>query len=449
MTPPIDLGWTLQEITDAVGGRLVGDGSLSVSSVNTDTRDVLDGALFVALVGETFDGHSFTSNAIDGGATAVLVEEVAGCDAVPRVEVASTLDALLSLAAKRRSEISAPVVAITGSAGKTSTKDLIAAGMRDSWASPRSFNNEIGVPLTILATPNDATAVVVEVGSRGRGHIASLAKAVRPDVAVVTNLGVVHLETFGSTEILADAKYELVEMLHSEGTAVLPDDESRLHRTQNPGTITFGAGPHAQIRIGAVSMNGEGYPSFDLMADGRSYPVSLSVAGSHQASNAAAAVGAAVSLGLDIESFISGMEHATGSAWRMDIHRGSFTVVNDSYNANPQSVASALATLADMDGGRRIAVLGPMAELGSVCEDEHRKMGEVATEVGLDAVVVIGPDHGYGLGAPQLVRNATDLEEAADTLHDILEPGDVVLVKASRSAGLERLALALIEEATT
>jgi UDP-N-acetylmuramoyl-tripeptide--D-alanyl-D-alanine ligase len=155
----------------------------------------------------------------------------------------------------------------------------------------------------------------------------------------------------------------------------------------------------------------------------------------------------ALGLGLDLDAFIDGMAGATGSAWRMDVHRGRYTVVNDAYNANPQSLASALSTVAAMDGRSKIAVLGPMAELGPVCEERHRAMGEVARAQGFRWVVIVGPDHGYGLGAGDIALNATDLEEAADTLHAIVEPGDVVLVKASRSAGLERLALDLIEDA--
>ena len=201
------------------------------------------------------------------------------------------------------------------------------------------------------------------------------------------------------------------------------------------------------VAVSDVRLDERGYPSCTLTVGGVDRRCSLSMAGAHQARNAAAAVGAAVALGLDIDEFIERMSATAGSAWRMDVHHGSFTVVNDSYNANPQSVASALRTVSQMNANRTIAVLGPMAELGPVCEVQHAEMGRIAEELGIDALVVVGVDHGYAIGAPRIARNATGLEEAADTLHAILEPGDVVLVKASRSAGLERLAHDLIEAA--
>ena len=442
----IDLGWELSDIADSIDGVLVGDEAV-VRRVETDTRADLTDALFVALRGERFDGHTFADEAITGGAVAVVVEAGASASATPRIEVASTADALLALGAKRRAELHMPVIAITGSAGKTSTKDLLAAGIPGSYSSPKSFNNEVGVPLTVLGAPDTATALILEVGSRGRGHIAWLGSAVRPDVSVVTNLGVVHLETFGTTTTLADAKYELVELLGPDGTAVLPVDEPRLDRPGTPDTITFGVGA-GDVSVDDIELDTRGFPTFTVKVASRTYPCSLAMAGAHQARNAAAAVGAALALGRDIGSFISAMESATGSAWRMDVHHGTYTVVNDAYNANPQSVASALRTIAHMEGRRHVAVLGPMAELGSVCEREHEAIGRLAADLGIDDLIVVGADHGYGIGAGPITRNATGLQEAADTLHAILEPGDVVLVKASRSAGLERLALDLIEAAT-
>ena len=442
----VNLAWDLAFVAHGITGRLVGDGSAMVSRVSTDSREPMEGALFVAIRGDRFDGHDYAETAIAAGATAVVVDGTSESMATPRIEVANTGEALLRLAAMRREELELPVVAITGSTGKTSTKDLIAAGIPGSWASPKSYNNEIGVPLTVLATPASATALVIEVGSRGSGHIRWLADAIRPDVSVITNLGVVHLETFGSESGLADAKFELVEMLGKGGIAVLPRSEARLHRDGGHVTLSFGD-EGSDVAIVDVSLDADGYPTVTLDAAGRRRDLRLAVAGAHQASNAAAAVAVALGLGLDLDTFISGMAGATGSAWRMDVHRGRFTVVNDAYNANPQSVASALSTVAAMAGGSKIAVLGPMAELGPVCEERHRAMGEVARSHGFRCVIVVGPDHGYGLGAGDIAVNATDLEEAADTLHAIVEPGDVVLVKASRSAGIERLALDLIEEA--
>ncbi len=441
------LGWTLADTAAAVSGDLIGGDSRTIGAVTTDSRGDVQDHLFVALSGESFDGHAFASDVITRGAAAVVVNKDSGIEAEPRIEVDSTGDALAALAIKRRDELAIPVIAVTGSTGKTSTKDLLAAGLDGAWASPRSFNNEIGVPLTVLATPPDAKFLVVEVGSRGRGHIRWLAPMVRPDVAVITNLGVVHLETFGSTKGLADAKFELVEALESEGVAVLPVDEESLRRDGHHSTITFGDAD-ADVAVSDLTTDDLGRPTFTIDVDGSVHTVSLALSGIHQAINAAAAVGVAAALDFDIGEFIGRLDIASGSEWRMDVHEGRFTVVNDAYNANPQSVASALETVAGMNG-RHIAVLGVMAELGHVCGDEHRRMGELVGSLGFAELVVVGSDHGYAIGYPGVARKATDIEDAADTLAHIIEPGDVVLVKASRAASLERLALHLIEVAAT
>ncbi|MGI9584971.1 MAG: UDP-N-acetylmuramoyl-tripeptide--D-alanyl-D-alanine ligase [Acidimicrobiia bacterium] len=446
--PHPTLGWTLDRIAEGVGGVLVGDGGVVVDRVATDSRGELAGALFVAISGEQFDGHTFASAAVAGGASAAVVSRSKGSDAVPRIEVDDTGDALLALAAMRRDELTMPVVAITGSTGKTSTKDLVASGIPGAWASPRSYNNEVGVPLTVLSTPSDASVLVLEVGSRGSGHITWLAPAIKPDVAVITNLGVVHLETFGSEEGLALAKSELVALLSEDGVYVVPNDESRIRGRSGAKQITFGSSG-ADVAVRSVGLDHLGRASITLDADDRSFAVDLAMSGEHQALNAAAAVGVAVALGLDLGAFIAGMATATGSAWRMDVHEGQFTVVNDAYNANPQSVEAALRTVAAMAGNQKVAVLGPMAELGVVCEQEHARIGVLAHTLGFAAVVVVGADHGYARDASAIIANATDLGVAADTLLSIVQPGDVVLVKASRSAGLEALAFDLVKEAST
>jgi UDP-N-acetylmuramoyl-tripeptide--D-alanyl-D-alanine ligase len=441
------LAWTIDDIASDIGGTVVGDGTTVVNCVSTDSRAPMAEGLFVPVVGERFDGHDFIGDAVEAGALAV-VAEVGRTQVMPRIEISDVAEALVNIAAKRRAELSMPVVAITGSTGKTSTKDLIAAGIPGSWASPRSYNNEVGVPLTVLATPSDASALILEVGSRGQGNIRWLGRCIQPDVAVVTNLGVVHLETFGSESGLANAKYEIVELLDERGTAVLPNDEPRLHRNPDIPTIYFGTHGDADVLASIVSVDPYGLPEIEVTVGSRTKRVALSMAGDHQAANVATAVATAAALGIERESFIENMAGATGSAWRMEVHRGEVTIVNDAYNANPQSVASALRTVAAMPG-RSIAVLGPMAELGSVCETEHRRMGELAADLGFSDVIVVGPDHGYVLGSPELVRNATTFESARDTLRDALEPRDVVLVKGSRSAGLERLAIQLIKDYPT
>lgn len=436
--------WTLDTVAALASGIVCGSGNLIVTGVSTDSRQVAAGDLFVAIAGESFDGHDYCEDAVSAGATAVLVE-AGRVEVEPRVEVAGTQRALLGLAVGRRGELDIPVVAITGSTGKTSTKDMIAAAMGDgSWASPASYNNEIGVPLTVLATPDGASSLVVEVGSRGSGHIASLVPAVVPDVAVVTNLGLVHLETFGTPEVLAAAKSELLGALGEDGVAVLPYGEERLgFRGQE---IRFGEDTRADVVVSGVRLDDVGRAAFTLSGFGSTIEVKLTMAGSHQPLNAAAAVAAAVAAGRDLEAAVAGIETAVGSPWRMEVHRGAFIVVNDSYNANPTSVEAALRTTAQLSD-RLVAVLGLMAELGAVSESEHNRIGALARELGFDPVIVVGDAPGLVEGAGTAALAVPDIEAARKSVIDAMQPGGAVLVKGSRVVGLEVLASQLAEEA--
>ena len=435
MRGPLD--WTMATVAASVGGIVDGDPSMPVHSISTDSRAVEPGSVFVAIRGERHDGHDFAADAVGVGAVAALVERGSHSDLVPRIEVDDTTTALRDLAAHRRSELQMPVISITGSTGKTSTKDLLAAAIPGSWASTRSYNNEIGVPLTVLSTPDNATALIIEVGSRGIGHIKWLMPAIRPSVAVITNLGVVHFETFGSRDAVADGKWELVEGLGEGSTAVLPDDEPRLQRDHPGPTITFGESPTALVRIANVSTDDEGRPSFDLRSCGRVLSISLAMAGPHNARNAAAALAAATVIGIDPETAAEGMSKAVASPWRMDVTTGSFTVVNDSYNANPTSMEAALRTI-DAMPGRSYAILGEMAELGSITTEEHRRIGLLAADLGFEGVVTVGPDHGLAVAAGGL--NLPDPSAAFNHVIDMLHDGDVVLIKGSRSVGLEDIA---------
>jgi len=444
MTGP--LNWTLATVAAATGGVVDGDPTMPVHSVSTDSRAVEPGSVFVAIRGERHDGHDFVVDAVGVGAVAALVEQGSHPDLVPRIDVEDTTTALRDLAAHRRKELHMPVISVTGSTGKTSTKDLLAAAIPGSWASTRSYNNEIGVPLTVLTTPDDATALIIEVGSRGIGHIKWLMAAILPSVAVITNIGVVHFETFGSRDAVADAKWELVEGLAEGATAVLPDDEPRLERDHPGPTITFGESPAALVGISNLTTDDEGRPSFDLRSCGRVLPITLTMAGPHNARNAAAALGAATAIGIEPETAASGMSTAIASPWRMDVRAGRFTVVNDSYNANPTSMEAALRTIAAMPG-RSYAILGEMAELGSIAMEEHRRIGFLAADLGFDGVITVGPDHGLAVAAGG--RNLPDAATAFDDLIDRLQDGDVVLIKGSRSVGLEDIAEKFLKAASS
>jgi UDP-N-acetylmuramoyl-tripeptide--D-alanyl-D-alanine ligase len=444
VTGPLD--WTLATVAAATGGVVDGDPTMPVHSISTDSRAVEPGSVFVAIRGERYDGHDFATDAVGVGAVAALVERGSRPSLVPRIDVEDTTTALRDLAAHRRSELTMPVVSITGSTGKTSTKDLLAAAIPGSWASTRSYNNEIGVPLTVLTTPDDATALVIEVGSRGIGHIKWLMPAILPSVAVITNLGVVHFETFGSLDAVADGKWELVEGLAEGATAVLPDNEARLQRDHPGPTITFGESSKALVRITNLTTDDEGRPSFDLRSCGQVFAITLAMAGPHNALNAAAALAAATAIGIEPETAASGMSTAVASPWRMDVRPGCFTVVNDAYNANPTSMEAALRTIAAMPG-RSYAILGEMAELGSITMEEHERIGLLAADLGFESVTTVGPDHGLAIAAGG--RNFPDASLAFDHILSLLRDGDVVLVKGSRSVGLEAIAERLAEVASS
>lgn len=438
------LVWDLSTAAGICRGRLVGSSEALVSGVVIDSRRATAGSAFVALAGEHADGHDFAEDAMERGATTVIVEVGRGVGVEPRIEVENTVDTLLAMAESHRAELTMPVIAITGSTGKTTTKDLLRAALGpDTASSPESYNNEIGVPLTVLATRGDARFLVVEVGSRGPGHIRALAAAVRPDVAVITNLGLVHLETFGTPEVLAAAKWELVEALQPEGTAVLPAGETRFPGSR-ASTVTFGE-PPADVAVEDLDIDSAGRPSFRLVAGGESVRMRTALAGAHQARNAAAAAAAASVVGVGLNDAAGAMEHAAGSRWRMEVHEGPWTVINDAYNANPDSVESALRTVAAMPG-HHVAVLGLMAELGDVSESEHRRIGRLAAELGFDPVIVVGQASALGEGAGTVAVEVADPAEAAIAAREILAPGDVVLVKGSRVAELELVADALVAE---
>jgi UDP-N-acetylmuramoyl-tripeptide--D-alanyl-D-alanine ligase len=447
----------LSAVAATVGGRLVG-GDLSVTGVVADSRDVRSGDLYVALPGERVDGHDFVADAFRRGAAAAMVARERG-DEKPVVVVGDTGRALLALAADERAHMRARVLAITGSTGKTSVKDLTAAVLAPRYrvaASPRSFNTEVGVPLTLLSGSEDTEVVVCEMGSRGRGHISLLAEVARPIVGVVTNVGPAHLEMFGSLEGVARAKAELVEALPEDGTAVLNADDPIVRdfsRRTPARTLLYGTAPDAAVRGEELSLDGDGMASFTLHTPEGSERVELAVPGEHMAWNALAACGGGVALGLSAGECAAALKEARISPWRMEVFDtgDGVRVVNDAYNANPTSMAAALKAARWMAGeGRCIAVLGEMAELGRISGEEHERVGELVARLGIERLITVGtPARRISVGAtregvePERVTACETVEEALAAVRSAARTGDVVLVKASRRAGLERLAEAL------
>ncbi len=453
---------SLAEVAELTGGALTGDpGARVTGKVTLDSRTVEPGDLFVAVVGERVDGHDFLGAAAAAGAVAALATRPD--DALPTVAVDDPVVALGRLAAGVHARLTAGglrTLGITGSSGKTSTKDLLgqvlgAAGPTVS--PPGSYNNDIGLPLTVLSADEGTRFLVLEMGSRGPGHIARLCRVARPRIGVVLNVGSAHLGEFGSPEGIAQAKGELVEALPEDGTAVLNADDPRV-LGMAPRTaarvMTTGRGPDAEVRATGVSLDDSARARFTLTVPGEEHPVALQVVGEHQVANALSAAGAAIAAGMAPADVAAALSAAVPrSRWRMEVERRAdgVTVVNDAYNANPESMRAALAALAGLPAGRRIAVLGGMAELGPDAAAEHARLGRDAAAAGVDLIVAVGADAvGIAEGASAAGRrkgeesvHVPDRAAARELLGQLLRPGDVVLVKASRSYGLELLAAAL------
>lgn len=447
---------TLAEISKAVDGRVVGDPTVVVDAAAViDSRRAVPGSLFVAVVGDHVDGHDYAAAAAERGAVATLgTREVAG----DHVLVADPVEALGRLAADRlavaRGRGDLDVVAITGSQGKTSVKDLIAhllGQVAPTIAPEGSFNNELGVPLTVLRADGATRHLVLEMGARGVGHIAHLCRIAPPDVAVVLNVGSAHAGEFGGLERTAQAKGELVEALAPGGVAVLNADDPRVAAmaTRTRGSVlTFGRA--GQIRLGEdVTLDDAGHPRFTIEVEGTVHEATVPQLGGHHAMNAAAAVSVAVALGLDAGESVAALADATAaSPMRMERHvtSGGVTVVNDAYNANPESMAAALRTVAAMVPERTTVVLGPMRELGEESELAHRRIGELAAGLGLARVIAVGAEAApIAAGAGATGEFVDDVEGAIRAASASLRPGDVVLVKASRGARLERVVDALLD----
>ena len=477
---------TLAEVAAAVGGRLHrADGSeLVTGSVEFDSRRLEPGGLFVALPGERTDGHDFAAAAVAAGATGVLAAREVDAPAVVVAPVAPTgpgnsyvlaadtdgsgAAVLAGLAALARGVVDRlpklTTVGITGSSGKTSTKDLTAAllaPLGPTVAPPGSFNNELGHPWTVLRAGHDTRHLVLELSARGPGHIAALCEVAPPRIGVVINVGSAHLGEFGSRAAIAHAKGELVEALPAHGVAVLNADDpavAAMAARTVARVVLVGRSPRAHVRARDVVLDGSGRASFVLETPDASAPVRLAVHGEHQVGNALAAAAVALELGATVDQVAAGLGAAApASRWRMEVtdRPDGVTVINDAYNANPESMRAALATLAAMvaAGGRRgWAVLGPIGELGDDADDAHAEIGRLAAS---HRLVAVGEQaralhDGARSVKPQGEESVLvpDVDAAIALLRDELRPGDVVLVKASRAFGLERVAAALLAGAT-
>jgi UDP-N-acetylmuramoyl-tripeptide--D-alanyl-D-alanine ligase len=455
---------SVAEIATATGARLadVPDPAVLVAGpVVIDSRAATPGSLFAALPGTRTDGHAFAGQALAAGATVVLVSHPVGGPALIVPDVQAALGKLARAVADRAPDLT--VVGITGSAGKTTTKDLAAQLIETlgPTVAPRdSFNNEIGHPLTVLKITPQTRYLISELAARGLGNITALCQIAPPRLGAVLCVGHAHAGEFGSLELIAQAKGELPAALPADGVAVLNADDHRvaaMAARTSARVVTFGLSPEADVRAEHVATDDQGRAGFTLITPAGSGPVQLQLHGEHHVRNALAAAALAEQLGMPVPDIAAGLTAAVArSRWRMEVTQrpDGVTVINDAYNANPESVRAAITALARMADGRRgLAVLGHMTELGDAADRLHEEIGAAAARAGVAVLIVVGER-----AAPMLAGAKTvpawqgellavrDGAAAVRALADRLRSGDVVLVKASHSIGLERVALALTGE---
>jgi UDP-N-acetylmuramoyl-tripeptide--D-alanyl-D-alanine ligase len=424
--------FSISELAARLGGEQVGP-DVAVTGASIDSRTVLPGQLYVPIVAER-DGHEFIHAALERGAPAYLTAQkpVGGTAVV----VADTAVSLLRLGQLARERVNGGVIGITGSVGKTTTKDLLHSCLTSSFrasASERSFNNELGLPLTLLNAPDDVEWVVLEMGARGAGHIARLTDISRPDVGIVTSVAMAHVEYLGDLEGVARAKSELVSALPPSGVAVLNADDPRVAGMASVSpcpVLRYAVEGDADIRAEGIVLDGDLRPRFQMATPWGGGEVRLALHGIQQVPNALAAAAAALWCGASFDGVVDALRTAAGSPLRMEVRRmtnGPVLVV-DCYNANPASTEAALRSMAELPAGRKVALLGLMAELGADTETEHRRTAQLAEELGIEVVGYQTPLYGS--------RHVSSTDDAVALLLE-LGPGDAALVKGSRVARLE------------
>jgi UDP-N-acetylmuramoyl-tripeptide--D-alanyl-D-alanine ligase len=446
----------LSTIADWVGGSKPSAGDTAVTTVCTDSRTIGRGDLFIALRGERFDGHDFLAGAAQLGAAAAIVESTpAGLPpGFPCIRVPDSLRALQALAAKYRATLPLKCICVTGSNGKTSTKDFTAAVLGTRFRVTRTegnLNNHIGLPLSILRANSDHQAGIFEVAMNHAGEIAPLAAIARPDIGIITNVGIAHIEFLGTREAIAQEKGMLAEAVGRDGVVILNSDDDftpSIAKRTRARIVTAGL-KGGDVRATDLEQLSRGI-KFRLHATGQCVEAELPVPGEHMVRNALLACAAGITLGVTPQECAEGLRNLRLTAGRVTQKEiAGLQIIDDTYNANPDSVAAALKMLARLPvQGRRIAVLGRMGELGAESERGHRGVGEVAGREKIDCVITVGDEAAWiaesatAAGVPAVIRTG-DVEEAVRVLRDYTRRGDTVLVKASRSARLERVVQAL------
>jgi UDP-N-acetylmuramoyl-tripeptide--D-alanyl-D-alanine ligase len=457
--PPANAApFKLEELAQATGERLLHASASTclVRGVVTDTRLINseNGPAFVCLKGEKFDGHAFAPQAVEAGAQVLVVERELPIDA-PQVLVPDTLRALGDIARFHRERFAIPVVAVTGSYGKTTTRALIEAVLGEKFvvlAAQGNFNNEIGLPLTLLRLDETHQAAVLEMGMRGAGQIKYLCEVARPTIGVVTNIGPQHIELLGSLEAIAYAKAELLQSLANDGTAILPVEDAffeLLRASSPPSVVSFGA-KRGHVRVGEIRAAQSGENAFALSTRDESVEVLLPLPGAHNALNAAAAAAVGQVLGVPLQDAARGLSKVDVPGARMKLRvleEKGITLIDDCYNAGPNSMRAALQVLAGLPNARRrVAILGAMKELGDWADEEHRKIGAFALESGVQVLVGVGEETREMIEAAPGIEThwRVNASEAAELTQVLARSGDAVLVKGSRSVGLEKVVDALV-----
>jgi len=461
-------GIKLDEVLKAINGELSREksniSSVIINDISIDSRQINGGELFFALKGENFDGHDFVDEALNKGAAGAVVQKDKALSHSGKgfmIKVNSPLSALQRLSNYYRKKCGYRVVAVTGSTGKTTTKDMLGSILNRSFSARKTegnYNNEIGLPLTLMSFDETTEVAVIEMGMRGLGEIAQLAEIAEPELGIVLNVGEVHIETLGSRENIARAKSELISFLPQTGTAVLNADDpfvSKMHRLTEAEVVFFGIEKKADIEASEVSVSDLEGTIFELNTPSGKINIKLPIPGRHFVYNALAAAAAAVKVGADLNSIKEGLENFESSSLRMKIKNvAGITLINDTYNANPVSVCAALDTLAAVNTtGRRIVVLGDMLELGFKSDDAHRKIGNYLLKKGIDALFTIGnnarliSDEALKKGmCREHIYHAGEKERAVEKIIEFVKPHDILLFKASRGIKLEDVVDIIIKE---
>lgn len=451
-----------EKLANAIAGRLIGNSdNVVITGISTDSRTISPGDLFIPIIGENFDGHDYIKAAFDNGAAASLTQRKT--DYFPGktiIEVENTLTALHNLASWYRSDFSIPFVGITGSVGKTSTKEMVASALSERYnvlKNEGNFNNEIGLPLTIFRLKPEHEAAVIEMGMSAIGEIRALTNIVKPSVGIITNIGISHIEKLGSRQNILKAKLELLEGLKPDGLLILNGDDVMLGGAKDLlscRTVSFGIEEGADYQAYNIRSKGEYGIDFNVMAGGEEHLIQLPVPGVHNIYNALAAIAAGLELGVGMDDLKKGISRFNPGKMRLNIIKAKgFTVINDAYNASPQSMKAALDVLAEMDATRRIAVLGDMLELGDWSERAHAETGAHAAKKALDYIITVGKEASNIVSGavnagfdPDRTKEVASNCDAINYLKKLVRDGDAILVKGSRGMKMEEIVQTLTEE---